>query len=105
MFLIFFREDTARISLLPRRRSGIMCQLALWGYIAFCKNVYRRVKKFYLSAMVQPEPSPGPSTIRILHVDDEATQLDCIKKFLEMADESLKVESVASPEDARARAR
>jgi len=50
--------------------------------------------------MDRPEPSPGPSTLRILHVDDEATQLDFTKKFLEMADESLKVESVASPEAA-----
>jgi len=50
--------------------------------------------------MVQPEPSPRPSTIRILHIDDEPTQLDFTKKFLEMADEGLIVESVVSPEDA-----
>ena len=58
------------------------------------------VKKFYLSAMVQPEPSPRPSKIRVLHVDDEATHLDYAKAFLEMADEDLAIESVASPEDA-----
>ena len=50
--------------------------------------------------MVPPEPSPRPSTIRILHVDDETTQLDFTKRFLEMADESLHIKSVASPEEA-----
>ncbi|MBL7078826.1 response regulator, partial [Candidatus Bathyarchaeota archaeon] len=50
--------------------------------------------------MVQPEPSPRPSKIRVLHVDDEATHLDYAKAFLEMADEDLAIESVASPEDA-----
>ncbi|MCJ2557354.1 MAG: PAS domain S-box protein [Candidatus Thermoplasmatota archaeon] len=50
--------------------------------------------------MNQPEPSPRPSKIRVLHVDDETTQLDFTKKFLEMADEGLIVESAVSPEDA-----
>jgi PAS domain S-box-containing protein len=50
--------------------------------------------------MVQPESSPRPSTIRILHIDDEATPLKYTKAFLERADESFHVESVASPEDA-----
>ena len=50
--------------------------------------------------MVPSEPSPRPSTICILHIDDETTQLDFTKKFLEMADEGLIVESVISPEDA-----
>ena len=58
------------------------------------------LKKFYLSAMEQPQPSPDPSSIRVLHVDDEATHRDYTKSFLEMADESIHVESVASPEDA-----
>ncbi len=50
--------------------------------------------------MNQPDPSPRPSKIRVLHVDDETTQLDFTKKFLEMADEGLIVESAVSPEDA-----
>jgi len=50
--------------------------------------------------MVQPRPSPRPSTIRVLHVDDEANLLEYTKAFLEQADGSLHVESVISPEDA-----
>ena len=53
--------------------------------------------------MVQPEPSPKPGTIRVLHVDDEETQRKYAKAFLEMADESIRVESAVSPEEARAR--
>ena len=50
--------------------------------------------------MEQPESSPDPSPIRVLHVDDEVSQLDYTKAFLEQADETLHVESVASPEEA-----
>jgi len=50
--------------------------------------------------MVQPKPSPRPSAIRVLHVDDEATHLEYAKTFLEMADEIFHIESVASPEKA-----
>ena len=58
------------------------------------------LKKFYLSAMEKPEQLPKPSKIRVLHVDDEVNHLDYTKTFIERADESLQVESVASPEDA-----
>ena len=50
--------------------------------------------------MVQPEPSPKPGTIRVLHVDDEETQRKYAKAFLEMADESIHVKSAVSPEEA-----
>jgi len=50
--------------------------------------------------MVQPEPTPLDDAIRIVHVDDEETQLKFAKAFLEMADESIHIESVASPEEA-----
>jgi len=48
----------------------------------------------------QPHLSLKSSTIRVLHVDDEETQLKYAKALLEMADESIHVESVISPEDA-----
>ena len=50
--------------------------------------------------MNQPDPSRIPSSIRVLHVDDEESQLLFVKTFLEMADESIHVESVVSPEEA-----
>ncbi len=50
--------------------------------------------------MKQPEPSLKPSLICVLHVDDEETQLGYVKTFLERVDESIRVESAGSPEDA-----
>ena len=50
--------------------------------------------------MAQPEPTPLDDAIRVLHVDDEETQLKFAKAFLEMADQSIHIESVASPEEA-----
>ncbi|MEE8355616.1 MAG: response regulator, partial [Candidatus Bathyarchaeia archaeon] len=50
--------------------------------------------------MSQSEPSPKPSAIRVLHVDDEETHLEYAKTFLEMADETFHIESVTSPEEA-----
>ena len=50
--------------------------------------------------MDQPEPSRIPSSIRVLHVDDEEIQLEYVKTFLEGMDGSIHVESVVSPEEA-----
>jgi signal transduction histidine kinase/FixJ family two-component response regulator len=50
--------------------------------------------------MNQPEPSRIPSSIRVLHVDDEEIQLEYVKTFLEGMDGSIHVESVVSPEEA-----
>ena len=46
------------------------------------------------------QPEPALRSIRVLHVDDETNHLEYAKTFLEMADDSIHVESVASPEEA-----
>ncbi|MCW3990202.1 MAG: PAS domain S-box protein [Candidatus Bathyarchaeota archaeon] len=50
--------------------------------------------------MVQPGPSPRPSTIRVLHVDDEQSQLKFTKSFVNLSDSTIHMESVATPEAA-----
>ena len=50
--------------------------------------------------MSQTEASNLEGAIRIVHVDDEENQLKFTKAFLEMADESIHVESAILPEDA-----
>jgi len=50
--------------------------------------------------MVQPVQTPLGDTIRVLHVDDEETQLEFTKKFLEMANETFHIDSVNSPKEA-----
>ncbi len=43
---------------------------------------------------------PGERPLRILHVDDEETQLEFTKIFLEQIDQDVKVDSTLSPEEA-----
>ena len=87
--------NSFKIRRLPRVRAR--------GVSRSVRTYIDKSKKFYPSVMVQPEPSPKPGTIRVLHVDDEETQRKYAKAFLEMADESIRVESAVSPEEARAR--
>ena len=42
----------------------------------------------------------GERPLRILHVDDEETQLELTKLFLEQIDKDLMVRSIHSPEEA-----
>jgi len=43
---------------------------------------------------------PGERPLRILHVDDEETQLEFTKIFLEQIDQDVKIDSTLSPEEA-----
>ena len=49
--------------------------------------------------MIQPDSSPKPSHIKVLHVDDEPDQLQFTKMFLEDFDPGLEVTSVSTPRD------
>ena len=50
--------------------------------------------------MEQPESSPRPSTIRVLHVDDEQSQLKFTKSFVNLSDSTIHMESISTPEAA-----
>ena len=50
--------------------------------------------------MTQLDQSEPTRDLRVLHVDDEVSLLDLTKVLLEMADEDMAIESVASPKEA-----
>ena len=50
--------------------------------------------------MIQFDQSEPSRDLRVLHVDDEVSHLDLAKELLEMADEDLVIESVASSKEA-----
>ena len=50
--------------------------------------------------MVQPGPSPRPSTIRVLHIDNEQSQLKFTKSFVNLSDSTIHMESISTPEAA-----
>ena len=55
--------------------------------------------------MSQPSHTGPADLIRVIHIDDEPELLRMTKRFLEAADEALRVESVSSPEEALERIR
>ena len=55
--------------------------------------------------MSQPSHTGPIDLIRVIHIDDESELLRMTKRFLEAADEALRVESVSSPEEALERIR
>ena len=57
------------------------------------------------SDLTTPSPTEPAELIRVLHIDDEREPLNMTKRMLEMADETLRVESVSTPEEALIRIR
>jgi len=50
--------------------------------------------------MIQFDQSEPTRDLRVLHIDDEVSHLDLSKAFLEMVDEDMAIESVASSKEA-----
>jgi len=41
----------------------------------------------------------GGDAIKVLHINEDPVQLDCVKRFLEEREECLEIESIASPDE------
>ena len=49
--------------------------------------------------MTKSQRNSGGDTIKVLHLDEDPERLNYVKRFLEKMEESLKIESIASPDE------